>query len=397
MYLYCNALKNVERGEPSIYGDCHTSNQSSRTTVDSEGNLYLANKASGNQGSITKILNNCEEGSRDYTDNGKIERIATSLTAEKIAEDVMDDNVEITEQTLHIIKTDGTLWSYYPEVEQVGTYTDWINIDGFRNQYSGEEFIYGIRAGGIVWDINNDIQVGTDTGWTHIQLTTGWTHIQTNDIYDVVFYGIRNDILWRNDTQIGTDTGWTHFHVNIYENGGCGIIGTNEKNLSCFSNNNVFSGFVSQPANNQDGNWIDVNVGSYHACGIKEDNSLNCWGYRGSIPQQLSTHVDWTDILVYVGTNCGIQGGNLWCWGSYFGSSPRQIDTHTNWKSIPSFIASRGQGSGQLSAYSACGIKNDNSLWCFGESSVISILIFYPDIRANVWTRVQEYQAEKDP
>ncbi len=72
------------RGIPNVCQACGSCNRGSRTAVDSRGNVYLANRAFGHQGSITKIANlerDCVdinnngviETSGDYNDNGVID------------------------------------------------------------------------------------------------------------------------------------------------------------------------------------------------------------------------------------------------------------------------------------------------------------------------------------
>ena len=60
------------RGIPNVCQACGSCNRGSRTAVDARGNVYLANRAFGHQGSITKIAN-LERDCVDINNNGVIE------------------------------------------------------------------------------------------------------------------------------------------------------------------------------------------------------------------------------------------------------------------------------------------------------------------------------------
>jgi len=136
--------------------------------------------------------------------------------------------------------------------------------------------------------------------------------------------------------------------------------------------------------------WRDVSLGSIHSCAIKNtDNSLWCWGSNTSSqlghtptntrrPSKLiktnadetTTTEQWSATANGNSHTCAIKDDKtLWCWGgndkgqlgqgtiSTLLSEPTEVATGGQWLSI----AANGDHS--------CAIKNDNSLWCWGDNS----------------------------
>ncbi len=117
-----------------------------------------------------------------------------------------------------------------------------------------------------------------------------------------------------------------------------------------------------------------VSLGGSHTCAVKQDNSLWCWGWNGSgqlgngttapsnTPVQIMTGVS----QVSLGSNhtCAIkQDNSLWCWGNNY--SGQLGDGTTEHKKTPVQIMT---GVSQVSsgAWHTCAVKQDNSLWCWG-------------------------------
>ena len=75
--------------------------------------------------------------------------------------------------------------------------------------------------------------------------------------------------------------------------------------------------------------WIDVDVGNEHTCAIRNNNKAYCWGAnnRGQLgnsgagsshntPQAVTSTDDWIKIAAGEEFSCGIKSDNtLWCWG----------------------------------------------------------------------------------
>ncbi len=125
--------------------------------------------------------------------------------------------------------------------------------------------------------------------------------------------------------------------------------------------------------------WSSVTAGHIHTCGIHFDRSLWCWGSNGSgelglgyhhkgvsRPHQVGADQDWITVQVGYEHTCGIRlDHSLWCWGSNtngqlgtgdpnFHWTPVQVGSEESWKSLA------------LGSYHTCGIRLDHTLWCWG-------------------------------
>lgn len=130
------------------------------------------------------------------------------------------------------------------------------------------------------------------------------------------------------------------------------------------------------------GGWSKISMGLLHGCGIKTDNTAWCWGSgsQGQLgnndnnsfdtPQPVSGGAAWREISSGIGWNastCGIRTDDtLWCWGNDSagqlgngagGNSqvPVQVSSGTFWKKI------------SVGGEHACGIRTDDSLYCWGS------------------------------
>lgn len=131
--------------------------------------------------------------------------------------------------------------------------------------------------------------------------------------------------------------------------------------------------------------WTAVAVGgSYPAqfsCGIAAPGDLFCWGtdgdgqtgtggsQPGAVPTRVGTESDWTAVGGGFAFACGIRGGSLYCWG--YGSDSNRLGL----ASIPSDTTTPQLLPGsdswtQLSVGDGhtCAIREDQSLWCWGDN-----------------------------
>ena len=129
--------------------------------------------------------------------------------------------------------------------------------------------------------------------------------------------------------------------------------------------------------------WTQVTAGSTHTCAIRSNGSLWCWGNNnvGQIgngltgalqkslePEQIADHVDWVDVQAGHSHTCGLRGeGILFCWGNNVKgqlgdgttedqAEPREVALGYRWKSI------------DTGYFHTCGITADGRLWCWGEN-----------------------------
>lgn len=155
------------------------------------------------------------------------------------------------------------------------------------------------------------------------------------------------------------------------------------------------------------GQWVDVSAGRVHACGIKSDHTLWCWGQQSSgrlgngatATSSISSPVlvngghTWKAIGAATNQTCGIiTDGKLYCWGSgTYGvlgngspssiSSPVQVSGGGEWMSIGSGLS-----------HHICGIKADSSLWCWGHGQYNKTGLNNAETSVDVPTKVTEYE-----
>jgi len=168
------------------------------------------------------------------------------------------------------------------------------------------------------------------------------------------------------------------------------------KQLWCWGTNNdaeLGYGIATEKVTSKElgpipGEWLSVTVvrgyssrDQGHACGIKKNNGLWCWGGNlygqlglGNTPLQ-STPVEvtpgskWHQIALGPLSSCGIQTNNtLWCWGSNeFGRIglntlentllPKQVGTSNKWRDVSAY------------GYNKCAAQFDGTIWCTGDNS----------------------------
>ena len=175
----------------------------------------------------------------------------------------------------------------------------------------------------------------------------------------------------------------------------CGIrkpIGSSVASLLCWGQNDVGQVgindtsrlFIMEPTEVfGGGDWKEVSAIGPHACAINQDDQLFCWGenFHGQIgngqsgwdknvyaPTRIEGY-EWSFVSAGVFYTCGVRDDNtLWCWGMispvYLGApstaslmSPRQVYNDVDWISV---------ATGRESENTLCGIKKDNGLWCWG-------------------------------
>lgn len=117
-----------------------------------------------------------------------------------------------------------------------------------------------------------------------------------------------------------------------------------------------------------------------HACAIREDGSLWCWGAGadgqlgigptpGTEVPTLVGSADWLDVSAGLAHTCAIADDTtLWCWGdgadgrlglgtTATHDTPQQVGTAQDWQEV-----SAGERH-------TCGVRDDGSLWCWGAGS----------------------------
>ncbi len=177
---------------------------------------------------------------------------------------------------------------------------------------------------------------------------------------------------------VSLDSGY-HHNIAVTEDYTILIWGeNNEWTLGTGDNNTGENAPVVAPYSG----FVTISTSWTHSCGIKEDGTLWCWGKGShgalgtgswdveSSPVKISDD-HWKDITTGNEFTCGIKSdGTLWCWGdnssgelgisdtsSNHQDAPVQVGTENNWKKV------------KAGYHFACGMKNDNTLWCWGDNS----------------------------
>lgn len=196
--------------------------------------------------------------------------------------------------------------------------------------------------------------------------------------------------------QYCNDTQWVEMNIKAGSgSGGCANPTAGEGEMIYNKDHQVLQGCAGNvwrvigPGPNASGSansagWITVTTGSDHICGIKPDNTLWCWGgidwgkiglgYTGSpqlFPIEFEPGTSWKAISAGYVHTCGIKTDNtLWCWGQnldgqlgigstspFVSYTALQVTGGGSWKSV------------STGYYHTCAIKTDDTAWCWGRNN----------------------------
>ncbi|MEL7367603.1 MAG: hypothetical protein AAFN74_01730 [Myxococcota bacterium] len=130
------------------------------------------------------------------------------------------------------------------------------------------------------------------------------------------------------------------------------------------------------------GTWDFVSAGSGHSCAIDVDGRLFCWGRNTqsqlglgneAAQERKPTRVGrkrWRYVTASQAYSCGITTNeDLFCWGN--GEFGRTARGNQQVRDTPGRTLSPFDGYQQLSSgwFSACGVRADRSVWCWGRNT----------------------------
>lgn len=293
--------------------------------------------------------------------------------------------------------------------------TPLINHAPWTSVTAGPNSACGVKGDGSAWcwGLDSSFQLGNsgfasglysepsrvvDTGAPWVILSTHATHtcgIQSNGTLWCWGSDVDGQLgnaapagLQAQPTQVGTDTDWASvtnglaFSCAIKTNGDAYCWGDDTYG-QIGNGTTTTTDQISPVAINQQGKWAKIDAGDDHACGIKIDGSLWCWGHstNGQLgnsmgsnqtsPQKIASYGDnWVDISAGSAYNCGISRDSLvYCWGN--SNSGRIGNLYIYNDRYVLTLVSGSRNSAAVSAGNAhtCMMKANGSLSCTGSDS----------------------------
>jgi alpha-tubulin suppressor-like RCC1 family protein len=127
-------------------------------------------------------------------------------------------------------------------------------------------------------------------------------------------------------------------------------------------------------------NFTEVSIGSGHACGVRDDGVLMCWGQNGDGQLGIGTASDTTKLPTEImGDNwqhvaagdhhtCGIRAGIVYCWGR--GDSGELGIANRRRTASPTRVTEMGTwASIDAGTNHTCAIARNTFLWCWGRNA----------------------------
>lgn len=284
-----------------------------------------------------------------------------------------------------------------------GGATDWADVGAGR--YHG----CGTRTGGELycWGDNSNGRTGQNTtsGDTlspaRVGTGTDWQAVDAGDVFSC---GLRNGGLWcwgdntygqtglgttSGDTMLPTQSGsvTTWSLLEIGDRHACAM--RTNGTIWCWGDNNfgrtgqgTTSGNTITPTQvGSATDWVTMDSGYRHACAIKTNGNLWCWGDNSDgrtgqgttsgtldLPAQVGSATDWASVSGGEKHTCAIKtNGTLWCWGqngdgqlglgsTTAHSTPQQVGSLTTWATVAA------------SAETSCALRQDSTFWCWGHN-----------------------------
>jgi alpha-tubulin suppressor-like RCC1 family protein len=122
--------------------------------------------------------------------------------------------------------------------------------------------------------------------------------------------------------------------------------------------------------------WTSVSVGDTHACAVRDDHTLWCWGSNMSgelgdgttshrvVPVRVGPGNGWADVSAGLTSTCATKtSGTLWCWGNAYG--PLGFRASTDVRAPRQVGDSRGWSQVATSEFHACATTHGGRLFCW--------------------------------
>ena len=316
------------------------------------------------------------------------------------------------------VKNNGTLWcwgwngygqlgdgtytdKYVPA--KVGNESDWAQVvaGGIHNcavKTNGSLWCWGdnefgqLGDGTVVYSKKLPSRVGTWTDWQSVE--THWNHtcgVRTNGTLwcwgDNEFGELGNGAITYSKnipTRVGTGTDWAKAATGgvhtcaLKANGSLWCWGNNttgQLGNGAFGNKNIPTRIGAGA------DWRMVSGGAEHTCAVKANGMLRCWGNNqsgtlgdGTIDAKMApTNVvgiyqDWRMVAAGGYQTCAIKNnGSLWCWGdNWYGELGNGIPANS---SVPTQVGADYDWQTATCGYwHTCAVKTNGTLWCWGSN-----------------------------
>ena len=262
------------------------------------------------------------------------------------------------------IKSDGTLWVW-----------------GGTALLLGDNYQYSVKP----------TQVGTDNNWTLAALGVGYCLALKTD-GTLWSWGDNGDGLLGDGTktsrtipaQVGNEANWAAIACGNSHNLALKTNGTlwgwGENSDGALGGGTKTKSYVPKQIGT-DSDWQFIEAGHHNSAAIKKDGTLWMWGLNDhgqlgsgtlsniAVPTQTGTDTNWKSVVLgYLYTGALKTDATLWTWG-YNSNGQLGNGTHTE-VHIPT-STSTGQWASISAAeayYSMGGIKEDGSLWTWGDN-----------------------------
>ncbi len=261
------------------------------------------------------------------------------------------------------IKADRTLWCWGAADAETGkargTPRPVGDAAGWEHLDVGAGHACAIRTDGSLWCWGNN-QYG--------QLGNGTTHPAKSP------HRVGRSRAWVTVSVAGTQWGASRTCA-VTRNGALWCWGGADKvTQSLLGLGSVKSVKVPHRVGGSDG-WTSVSVGATHACAVRRNHTLWCWGSNmsGELGDRTTSHRvvpvrvgtgDWVDVSTGLTSTCGTKtNGTLWCWGNAYGPlgfrastdvrSPRQVGRSAGWRRVAT------------GEFHACATSHGGRLFCW--------------------------------